>query len=49
MRPGRISLRPIHRNMAMAIAPMVSINGELMDWIRTLRILARNKPLALPS
>ncbi len=31
MRPCMISLRPMNRNMAMAMAPMVSINGELMD------------------
>ena len=29
--------------MAMAIEPMVSIKGELMDWMRTLRRLARNR------
>ena len=27
----------------MAMAPMVSISGELMDWMRTLRRLARNR------
>ena len=32
----------MNRNIAMAIAPIVSISGELMDWMRTLRRLARN-------
>ena len=30
----------------MAMAPMVSINGELMDWMRTLRRLARKRRVA---
>ena len=46
MRPWRISLRPINSIMAMAMAPIESIKGELMDWIRTLRRLARKRRLA---
>ena len=46
MWPCMISLRPIQRNMAMATAPMVSMSGELMDWMRTLRRLARKRRLA---
>jgi len=36
-------IAPINSIMAMAMAPIESIKGELMDWIRTLRRLARKR------